>query len=190
MKYSFNLKDSKEKSYKLFNWFLFFMHFVAASVFALNATERNVKISLYVLLGFYAVITAIFLFFRKNKKAFETYSLIMALLYGNFWLKHVGVVALLIFAAIFLFVTIVQGKKTAVVFSEKGVELVRIFKSILFPWKEMANVILKDNILTIDFKSNKIIQVEISENDTTVDVEGFNGFCETQLQSELNSVVG
>lgn len=186
MQYSFTLKDNNEKSYRLFNWFLFFMHLLAAGIFTLNAEDRSVKISLYILLGFYLLLTSVYFIFRKNKKAFETYTLIMALLYGNFWLKHVGVVALLVFAAVFLFVTTLQGKKTTFVFSKKGVELKRIFKSALFPWTEMENVILKDGILTLDFKSNKIIQVDITEPGKPDEQENFNKFCQEQLNPQPN----
>lgn len=181
MEYRFTLKDNNEKAYSMFVWFLFFLHIVAAGFFALNAKDSNVKLSVYILLGFYAVISIIYFLLRNRKKSLETFSLIMALLYGNFWLKHVGVIALLIFAVVFLFVITVQGKKTAVSFSEKGVELTRLFKSILYPWQQMDNVILKDNLLTIDFISNKIIQAEIVENTEAVDEINFNSFCTEQI---------
>ena len=47
-----------------------------------------------------------------------------------------------------------------------------------FPWKkyqwsEMSNVVLKDHILTMDFKNNKVIQAEI---DNQVDEKAFNSF--------------
>jgi hypothetical protein len=52
---------------------------------------------------------------------------------------------------------------------------------VIFPWAEMDNVILKDNLLTIDFKSNKIIQVEIVEPARGVDETEFNLFCNELL---------
>jgi uncharacterized membrane protein YobD (UPF0266 family) len=182
MQYSFILKDNNQKVYNLFTWFLFFLHIVAAAVVALKYRDSNAQLSVYILLGFYAVISIAYFFFRRHKKALETFSLIMALLYGNFWLKHVGVIALFIFVLVYLFVTIVHGKKTAVLFSEKGLLITRVFKSILYPWHEMDNVILKDNLLTIDFKSNRIIQAEIVEGSEVVDEKNFNGFCTAQLQ--------
>ena len=181
MEYRFTLKDNNEKAYSTFVWFLFFMHIVAAGVFALSVKDSNVKLSVYILLGFYAVISIIYFLLRKRKKSLETFSLIMALLYGNFWLKHVGVVGMLIFAVVFLFVITVQGKKTTVSFSEKGVELTRLFKTIIYPWQQMDNVILKDNLLTIDFISNKIIQAETVENTETADEINFNVFCTEQI---------
>lgn len=48
-------------------------------------------------------------------------------------------------------------------------------------WDEVAQVILKDGLLTIDFKSNKIIQQTIDEIKTPVDEKEFNDFCRQQL---------
>lgn len=187
MNYSFSLKDNNEKSFNQFVWFLFFLHIVAAGVFAYNTIENKVKLSLYILLGFYLLLSLVYYFLRSHKKAFETFSLVLALLYANFWFQHVGVIAVIIFAVIYLLVSVVQGKKTTVLFSEEGIHLTRVFKTIIFPWAAMANVILKDNILTIDFKSNKIIQVEIADNSKAIDEESFNGFCISQLYQPEDS---
>ena len=181
MAYSFTLKDNNQKAYKQFTWFLFFLHIIAAAVFVLNATDNKVKISIYVLLGFYALLSGVYFFYRTHKKALETFSLTMALLYANFWYQHVGIVAMLIFAIIYIVVAVVKGKRTSVVFSHEGIQLTRVFKTILFPWTALTNVVLKDDILTIDFKTNKIIQVEIVETAMTVDEAEFNRFCTGQL---------
>jgi hypothetical protein len=53
-----------------------------------------------------------------------------------------------------------------------------------FPWKKyqwskLSNVILKDNLLTIDFKNNKLIQAEITNDD--INEKEFNEFAKEQL---------
>ena len=183
MQYNFTLKDNNQKAYNGFIWFLFFLHIVAAGVFALNAADKNIKLSVYILLGFYALIILAYFFLRRRKKALETFSLILALLYANFWFQFVGVIAVIIFVLVYLFVTVVQQKKTNVLFSEQGVHLTKVFKTNIYPWREMDNVILKDNLLTIDFKSNKIIQAEIIDAAAAVDEIKFNLFCSEQLLS-------
>ncbi|MBA3675294.1 MAG: hypothetical protein H0W75_10150 [Chitinophagaceae bacterium] len=47
-----------------------------------------------------------------------------------------------------------------------------------YKWNEISNIILKDNILTLDFKNNKLIQGEI---ETSVDENAFNTFAKQQL---------
>ncbi len=53
------------------------------------------------------------------------------------------------------------------------------FKS--YAWEQLKNVILKDNILTLDFINNKILQKE-TESDVSPETEKeFNEFCKQQL---------
>jgi len=181
MQYQFTLKDNNQKAYRFFTWFLFFLHIVAAAVIGLTAKSSDTRPGIYFLLGAYAVISMGYFFFRKKRRAFETFNLVMALLYADFWLKNAGVTGLLIFAAIYVFVTVVQLKKTTVVFSEAGVHLSRVFKTIIYSWAELDNIILKDNLLTIDLRSNKLIQAEITEGNENVDEQNFNWFCKAQL---------
>jgi membrane-associated HD superfamily phosphohydrolase len=181
MRYSFTLKDNNQKAYNQFTWFLFFLHIVAAAVFILNSNDPATRLKIYILLGFYALLSIVYFMYRKHQKAFETFSLILALLYANFWFQHVGILAVIAFAAVYIMVTLVKGKRTTVLFSAEGIHLTRVFKTIIFPWPEIENAILKDNLLTIDFKTNKIIQVEIIENAKAVDETEFNLFCTDQL---------
>lgn len=44
-------------------------------------------------------------------------------------------------------------------------------------WNEFNNIILKDNVLTLDFKNNKLLQLNILEPDTEFDENNFNNFC-------------
>jgi hypothetical protein len=182
MHYNFTLRDNNEKAYRSFVWFLFFLHIVAAGVFALNEVDKSVRLGIYILIGFYVMITILYFLFRERKKAVETFSLTMALLYANFWLRHVGAIALIIFGIVFLFVTTVQNKKTKLLFTETGVHLTRVFKTILYPWDKIENVILKDGLLTIDFLSNKLIQAEIATGAEQLNEDDFNLYCKQQLQ--------
>lgn len=46
-------------------------------------------------------------------------------------------------------------------------------------WKEISNVVLKDGLLTIDLKNNKLIQQYVGDN---TQEEEFNEFCRRQLE--------
>jgi hypothetical protein len=48
-----------------------------------------------------------------------------------------------------------------------------------YRWEELSNVILKDNILTLDFINNKLLQSEIETKN--VNEEAFNTFAKAQL---------
>ena len=48
-------------------------------------------------------------------------------------------------------------------------------------WQELSNLMIKDGLLTIDFKNNKIIQQQIADSSLTIDEKEFNDFCLQQL---------
>jgi hypothetical protein len=54
-----------------------------------------------------------------------------------------------------------------------------------FPWSSLNNVILKDGIITVDFKTNKLIQKEIQSGSTEQDEKEFNDFCQMRLKEAL-----
>ena len=50
-----------------------------------------------------------------------------------------------------------------------------------FQWTEVTNVILKDGLLTIDFKNNRIFQKEIDSGEEEASEEEFNNWCRKYL---------
>lgn len=50
-----------------------------------------------------------------------------------------------------------------------------------YQWTEFNNIILKDNILTLDFKNNRVYQRETIDEDSDCDEDEFNQFCREQL---------
>ena len=48
-------------------------------------------------------------------------------------------------------------------------------------WHELSNLMIKDGLLTIDFKNNRIIQQQIADISSTIDEKEFNDFCHQQL---------
>jgi len=55
-----------------------------------------------------------------------------------------------------------------------------------YVWQQFKNVMLKDNLLTLDFSNNKILQKE-TETDVSPETEKeFNEFCKLQLADKNN----
>ncbi|MFZ9661984.1 MAG: hypothetical protein ACO29O_08910, partial [Chitinophagaceae bacterium] len=69
-------------------------------------------------------------------------------------------------------------------FSDEKIEFNGIFKRQIY-WQELSNVVLKDGMITLDFKNNNLIQKEtdIDEDDEEYDVteEEFNEYCRNML---------
>ena len=65
-------------------------------------------------------------------------------------------------------------------FDDEGVTI-NTFPFKFFPWNEIVNAILKDNLLTIDFVNNRILQKE-AQSDVPGELEKeFNEFCAAHL---------
>lgn len=67
-------------------------------------------------------------------------------------------------------------------FSNEGVTF-NTFPFKHYNWDAVKNVVLKDDIITIDFNNNKIIQREIEPAELTEEENEFNVFCNQQLKN-------
>ena len=63
-----------------------------------------------------------------------------------------------------------------------GVTVKKMFSTKIYPWSSFSNVILKDGMLTLDFKTNTILQLDIDESRTVISEAEFNGFCRANLE--------
>lgn len=59
-----------------------------------------------------------------------------------------------------------------------------------FEWEELNNVMLKDDLLTMDFKNNKIIQRQTIEDDPDASEDEFNKWCAEQLSLRFSYKAG
>jgi len=70
------------------------------------------------------------------------------------------------------------------IFWETAIQL-QFFPKKTINWQQLQNVVLKDGLLTIDFKNNKIIQSEILPAESNfINEAEFNEFCRTQLAAK------
>ncbi len=95
--------------------------------------------------------------------------------FGNYFLGML----LLLFTAFGYF----ANKKKAISFSEEGISYPS-FPEKKYSWEDVSHVILKDDILTIDLKNNKLIQINVIESPLgLIDTQDFNAFCARMLES-------
>lgn len=74
-------------------------------------------------------------------------------------------------------------RKPVLVFNKEYVRLPFLFRPSVH-WKDLKNVILKDGILTLDFKNDRLFQSELDESDGLVEETEFNSFCSSELTAE------
>ncbi|MES2004279.1 MAG: hypothetical protein V4450_07145 [Bacteroidota bacterium] len=67
-------------------------------------------------------------------------------------------------------------------FDETGIVINSLPKK-NYVWAEIQNVVLKDGILTLDFKNNKLIQKPIESHTSAAEERDFNEFCRARLSA-------
>lgn len=93
-------------------------------------------------------------------------------LLGYWW---VGLIVIL-----FVFLYWTSQQEIRIVINEAGTKY-DFFPRRFVQWNDLNNLVLKDGLLTIDRKNNRITQAMIDENKTSVNEKEFNEFCNQQL---------
>jgi hypothetical protein len=176
------LKNHNKKTIEITGWLL---SVLAIIIFLVNIyespTDWGIFFSLFVLIG---LVASNFVDKRKKKKIGFTTILVCAGIGLKIFTSTEYVGSLFILAGI---VEKYLSKNKEIGFSEAG-----IIMSGLFPkkinWAELNNVIIKDDLLTMDFKNNKVFQrYTDDEEDDEYEVESdeFNEYCEGRLNGVI-----
>ncbi|WP_119079667.1 hypothetical protein [Chitinophaga alhagiae] len=67
-------------------------------------------------------------------------------------------------------------------FDTTGITLPTLFGKRRVGWNEMKNVILRNDLLTLDFSNNKLLQLEVLDDISTTKAAEMNQFFQTRLQ--------
>lgn len=61
-----------------------------------------------------------------------------------------------------------------------GVSIKKTLSAKKYSWQNFGNIVLKDNLLTLDFKNNKVLQLE-ADGSVQVNEKQFNEFCSQKI---------
>ena len=170
------IKNEKQRFYIRFSWLMIIANLAFFVYISASSSFTNIGPLFYVLI---AIIAIIFLRYSKeNKGNPRLYILFLIIILGwvntrTFWWVGIPILILMILDEIArceLVVKIFADKMTYPSWPKREIK-----------WEELSNVILKDRILTIDFKNDKLIQQLIDEKNTQIDEKEFNDFCKQQL---------
>ena len=73
------------------------------------------------------------------------------------------------------------NRKKIVTVSDEGIRYPYFIDKII-DWSEVGNIILKDDVLTIDLKNNTLLQSTVMAMDGTLNESAFNEYCSGQLK--------
>ena len=170
------LKNEKERSYIRFSWLIIIGNLALFVYLSALSWFTNLGPLFYVLLAIIAI--AVIRYSKEQKGKLRLYILFLIIILGwintrTYW--WVGIVIL-----VFMLLDGIARRELIVkVFADRIIYPSWPYREI--KWKELSNVILKDRLLTIDFKSDKLIQQLIDEKNTQIDEKEFNDFCKQQL---------
>ena len=177
---SFNIEipNDRLKTYKKVAFIILTLNFLGFGYVFIRTNGNASFISIAAL-----IINAIpWLYFLLNKKHLKPpiieiifiLSGIIWVYFGNIWMG----IMLLLFAVMSFF----TNKKTVVVIDEDGI-IYPSFPIKKYSWAEIIQVLCKDDILTIDLKNNKLLQLNIERKFAeSFDAIEFNEFCRLHIK--------
>jgi hypothetical protein len=175
-KYEIVLQNKKIKIYSTISWLIIVLNFIAFIYAGISGLTKNVW---YPLAGAGILVIA-FIFqalFQKNKN--NKFDLLFGLIIITwlfmqlYWPAIINLVLYSLYS--------ITARRFMVIVSEEGI-IYPSFPKKTFEWIELNNMILKDDLLTIDFKNNKLIQQLTEGGIDPVDEKEFNDFCSRQIQ--------
>ncbi|HLG38729.1 MAG TPA: hypothetical protein VI461_03635 [Chitinophagaceae bacterium] len=178
-KFIITLKNKKQKTYSVISWLIIALNFISLLYLGITRSA-NLPTLPYFAAG---LLMIIFLFnFLSKSETIENdcISLSFSLVVIAWIVMRFYWAAVIIFI-LFLFQDISRRQLVVLVYDDRVIY--PSFPKRTIEWKEMNNIILKDGLLTIDLRNDKIFQNEIVS--ATSEME-FNEFCETQLKALKN----
>ncbi len=176
----------KEPDYKKANAITFLMLLLAVAFFVYVAvhqwaTKYHNAAILYLVIAAFILLWSVYTFVssqQKNKVAYYRLALFAAAIgwfaepISNYWMTGLFVIAALL-------------ERQVKFPQEIGVDERGITFNTLpqkeYEWKDIKNVLLKEGILTVDYKNNKLFQHEIESDVNPALEREFNQYCTTKL---------
>ena len=186
MKYDYvvTLKKSSDRQIDMISVLLCMLSIAGFMFEQISTHHFNYLLSIVSTVIVAGIIHNIF-FIKKDKSARYKYLLFLA---GITW---IGMPYLQWVSIIFFFLAFLeyQAKHPLEVgFTNDEVVINTLIKR-KFNWSDFNNIILKDGLLTLDFKNNKIFQKEtLDDDEPDADEDEFNDYCRKMLADSMTDV--
>ncbi len=173
-------------SFRLKNTNISIEIYVTRALFAIAAVAAYVYTgNVYVRYGSVILLLAVAVFTKTILKRYKVNQLVLLGAGAVVTLLTSGSVVFALILIIYGVFLKLMGKETKLEINTETITVQYALYNRIYKWADMDNVVLKDGILTLDFKSNKIFQSEVKENETPVNEQKFNKYCAEQIQNSL-----
>lgn len=173
-------------SFRLKNTNISIEIYLTRALFAIAAVAAYVYTgNVYVRYGSVILLLAVAVFTKTILKRYKVNQLVLLGAGAVVTLLTSGSVVFALILIIYGVFLKLMGKETKLEINTETITVQYALYNRIYKWADMDNVVLKDGILTLDFKSNKIFQSEVKEDETPVDEQKFNQYCAEQIQNSL-----
>ncbi|MDP4131194.1 MAG: hypothetical protein Q8939_13615 [Bacteroidota bacterium] len=159
--------------------FLLMLFSILAFIFV---QVRSLQFSYFLSLAALLLLAGILINISASRKGKEMRFRNWLLAAGVFW---IGMPFLQWMILVFIFFSVLEGQTKyplEIGFNADQIVLNTFFKKKIF-WNTLNGVILKDGMLTLDFRNNKLLQKEVLDDDgPEADENEFNEYCREQLE--------
>lgn len=173
------LRNEKLKLYDRFAILLFILNAVAICFFLYYKYEDIAENPLSLTCAGAALLMLIFFIFLPARSKNKNIFLLAAAPVILYWVVVGYWPAAIILGFLFFFYTVAKKPLYVRVTGEKVIY--PSFPKRVITWEQLSNLILKDGLLTIDFKNNRIIQQTVEVTTKPVNEQEFNDFCKAQM---------
>jgi membrane protease YdiL (CAAX protease family) len=181
--YTIFLRNDKTRVYDRFALGIFLLNTIAlVSVLIYTGREAGTNdfIGLYIAVAVAVFISPAVAILKKDKKNLQTVIIVNTVVIVIAW-AYLGYWWTGLVIAFLVYLYLVSKKEPAVLVGPKKI-IYPSFPERNIQWEELSNLLLKDRLLTIDFKNNKLIQQDIGPKSYTINEREFNDFCSRQIK--------
>jgi hypothetical protein len=177
--FTFLLINEKAVSYKKSILAIVGLNLIFFITLAVISKEYNYRNSSIFVIAFTLISFLIEYLLKKENKVFSallttTVLMIYVYLRLHFWWAAIGLSLVII-----LYTFAIQ--KPLVKVNKEGISYPSFPKKFI-AWNELNAIVLKDGLLTLDFRNNRLIQQNIADGYNSINEKEFNDFCTEQLK--------
>jgi len=170
------LKNEKTGTYAIISWLVIalnicsFLYYGAAN---LDGNRWKAFVAAAILL-----VPSIYFRLSKKKRTYHEFFYVASFVISFFWISLENYIFAGANLLLFIFQDISRRKLVVQFFNDRIIY--PAFPKKIIHWQELNNVILKDDVLTIDLRTNKVLQNDIV---TRINESEFNEFCRQRLMA-------
>ena len=176
--YQFELPNARVLIYQVFAYCIILLNILGQLIIDYQRKSPNFKVSLLVCLVLFVLLILWDVYLLRKKNTLQSLGIIILIL-GFRWYQYAMGWGFVLNVLLW-FLYLIARRRLIITISKEEVRYPS-FPVKKISWDQISNLILKDDILTIDLKNNKIYQHFVKDADQLVQEEEFNEFCKVQL---------